>query len=310
MKKYNKRILFIGIPDMAFVCLEACYQEGINIVGVMGPKPEHHMFQHFKQFALNKGYNFIDYSDLKSKELIQTIKDLNIDMAVVCSFNYKIPKELLETVKDGFINLHPSLLPAYRGANPYSRVIMNAEKETGVTLHYMNEEFDKGNIVLQARCPIEKNETMGSLFNKTNDMCIQILLSALDEYEKRFLPSIPQKDGIYPLAKNLEDNETLINYNKSADEIERLVRALNPFILASTFFRRTLIKVMKAEVVRKHYSTNVENGTIVDIKDDKVVIKTAKDCIALTIMQYGSLFIGDSKDFIKFIQPKKGERFY
>ena len=295
---------------MAFVCLEACYQEGINIVGVMGPKPEHHMFQHFKQFALNKGYNFIDYSDLKSKELIQTIKDLNIDMAVVCSFNYKIPKELLETVKDGFINLHPSLLPAYRGANPYSRVIMNAEKETGVTLHYMNEEFDKGNIVLQARCPIEKNETMGSLFNKTNDMCIQILLSALDEYEKRFLPSIPQKDGIYPLAKNLEDNETLINYNKSADEIERLVRALNPFILASTFFRRTLIKVMKAEVVRKHYSTNVENGTIVDIKDDKVVIKTAKDCIALTIMQYGSLFIGDSKDFIKFIQPKKGERFY
>ncbi len=310
MKKYNKRILFIGIPDMAFVCLEACYQAGINIVGVMGPKPDHHMFQHFKQFAMNKGYNFIDYSDLKSKELIQTIKDLKVDMAVVCSFNYKIPKELLESTQDGFINLHPSLLPAYRGANPYSRVIMNNEKETGVTLHYMSEEFDKGNIILQFKCPVESDETMGTLFNKTNDICIQLLLSALDEYEKRVLPSIPQKEGIFPLAKNIDDNETLIDYNKSAIEIERLVRALNPFILASTFFRKTLVKVMKAEIIKKHFSSEIPNGTIVDIKDNKVIIKTARDCVALTIIQFGSEFIGDSKDFIRFVQPRKGERFY
>lgn len=310
MKKYNKRILFIGIPDMAFVCLEACYQAGINIVGVMGPKPDHHMFQHFKQFAMNKGYNFIDYSDLKSKELIQTIKDLKVDMAVVCSFNYKIPKELLESTQDGFINLHPSLLPAYRGANPYSRVIMNNEKETGVTLHYMSEEFDKGNIILQFKCPVESDETMGTLFNKTNDICIQLLLSALDEYEKRVLPSIPQKEGIFPLAKNIDDNETLIDYNKSAIEIERLVRALNPFILASTFFRKTLVKVMKAEIIKKHFSSEISNGTIVDIKDNKVIIKTARDCVALTIIQFGSEFIGDSKDFIRFVQPRKGERFY
>ena len=310
MKKYNKRILFIGIPDMAFVCLEACYQAGINIVGVMGPKPDHHMFQHFKQFAMNKGYNFIDYSDLKSKELIQTIKDLKVDMAVVCSFNYKIPKELLESTQDGFINLHPSLLPAYRGANPYSRVIMNNEKETGVTLHYMSEEFDKGNIILQFKCPVESDETMGTLFNKTNDICIQLLLSALDEYKKRVLPSIPQKEGIFPLAKNIDDNETLIDYNKSAIEIERLVRALNPFILASTFFRKTLVKVMKAEIIKKHFSSEIPNGTIVDIKDNKVIIKTARDCVALTIIQFGSEFIGDSKDFIRFVQPRKGERFY
>ncbi len=310
MKKYNKRILFIGIPDMAFVCLEACYQAGINIVGVMGPKPNHHMFYHFKQFVKNKGLNFIDYTDLKSEELIQTIKKLQVDLAVVCSFNYKIPKELLETTKDGFINLHPSLLPAYRGANPYSRVIINNEKETGVTLHYMSEEFDKGDIILQFKCPIDKDETMGTLFNKTNDICIQLLLSALDEYETRVLPSIPQQNGVYPLAKNLEDNETLIDYNKPAYEIERLVRALNPFILATTFFRKTLVKVMKAEIIKKHYSNNLENGTIVDIKDDKVIIKTGKDCIALSIIQYGSYFIGNSKDFINFLKPEKGERFY
>ena len=209
MKEYKKRILFVGMPDMAFVCLEACYQEGINIVGVMGPKPTHHMYKPFKEFVENKKLNFIPFTDLKSPELINTIKKLNIDMAVVCSFNYKIPEELLNAVKDGFINLHPSLLPEYRGPNPYSRVIMNNEKETGVTLHHMSKEFDKGDIILQFRCPVEKDETMGTLFNKTNDICIQLLLSALDEYEKRPLPSIPQVEGNYPFAEEFTRDENL-----------------------------------------------------------------------------------------------------
>ena len=231
-------------------------------------------------------------------------------MAVVCSFNYKIPKELLSAVKDGFINLHPSLLPAYRGANPYSRVIMNNEKETGVTIHHMSEEFDKGDIILQMKCPIEKNETMGSLFNKTNNICIQLLLASLQEYEERPLPRIPQADGEYPLALTVSDAETFIDYNNPAEGIECLIRALNPFILASTYFRRTLVKIMKAEVIKKQYSSDIPNGTIVKIKNDKVIIKTSKDCIAFTVMQFGSYFAGDSTDFIKFVHPKEGERFY
>ena len=310
MKEYKKRILFVGMPDMAFVCLEACYQEGINIVGVMGPKPTHHMFKPFKQFVENKKLNFIYYDDLKSPELIDTIKKLNIDMAVVCSFNYKIPEVLLNAVKDGFINLHPSLLPEYRGSNPYSRVIMNNEKVTGVTLHHMSKEFDKGDIILQLKCPIETNETMGTLFNKTNDICIQLLLSALNEYEKRPLPSIPQIDGDYPVADAIADKEMFLDYNKSAVELERLVRALNPFILASTFFRRVLVKVMKCSVVKKHYSSDIPNGSIVDISNNQIVIKTAKDCLSLDVMQFGSYFVGDSKDFIKYVNPQKGERFY
>ena len=310
MNTYKKRILFLGIPDMAFVCLEACVQEGINIVGVMGPKPSHHMYEPFKEFVESKALNFIPYNDLKSPELINTIKELNVDMAVVCSFNYKIPKELLSAVKDGFINLHPSLLPAYRGANPYSRVIMNNEKETGVTIHHMSEEFDKGDIILQMKCPIEKNETMGSLFNKTNNICIQLLLASLQEYEERPLPRIPQADGEYPLALTVSDAETFIDYNNPAEGIECLIRALNPFILASTYFRRTLVKIMKAEVIKKQYSSDIPNGTIVKIKNDKVIIKTSKDCIAFTVMQFGSYFAGDSTDFIKFVHPKEGERFY
>lgn len=310
MNEYKKRILFVGIPDMAFICLEACFQEHINIVGVMGPKPTHHMYSAFKDFVKNKGLNFIEYTDLKAPDFLQKIKDLNIDLGVVCSFNYKIPEELLNSVKDGFINLHPSLLPEYRGANPYSRVILNKEKVTGVTLHHMNNEFDRGDIILQLTCPIEEYETMGSLFNKTNDMCVEMLIATLKEYEVRQLPAIPQKQGDFITAETITDQETFINYNNSAEDIERQVRALNPFILATTFFRHTSVRIMKVEVVKKHYTDNIPNGTIVKIKDNNVIVKTGKDCIAIKVLQFGSYFAGDSTDFIKLIHPKEGERFY
>lgn len=310
MNEYKKRILFVGIPDMAFICLEACFQEHINIVGVMGPKPTHHMYSAFKDFVKNKGFNFIEYTDLKAPVFLQKIKDLNIDLGVVCSFNYKIPEELLNSVKDGFINLHPSLLPEYRGANPYSRVILNKEKVTGVTLHHMNNEFDRGDIILQLTCPIEEYETMGSLFNKTNEMCVEMLIATLKEYEVRQLPAIPQKQGDFITADTITDQETFINYNNSAEDIERQVRALNPFILATTFFRHTSVRIMKVEVVKKHYSDNIPNGTIVKIKDNNVIVKTGKDCIAIKVIQFGSYFAGDSTDFIKLIHPKEGERFY
>ena len=77
------------------------------------------------------------------------MKALEVDAAVVCSFNYKIPKILLESTKDGFLNVHPSMLPKYKGGNPYSRVIMNGETETGVTIHFMDENFDTGDIIAQ-----------------------------------------------------------------------------------------------------------------------------------------------------------------
>jgi len=139
---FKKRILFVGIPDMAYVCLDGLKIEGVNIVGVLGPKKNHPTYSGFKSFVQSRNLNFIEYDKLDDSNFIEKIKDLNADIAVVCSFNYKIPKVLLDSVKDGFINVHPSLLPKYRGPNPYSVVLLNGEKETGVTLHFMNEEFD------------------------------------------------------------------------------------------------------------------------------------------------------------------------
>lgn len=306
---FKKRILFVGIPDMAYIGLDGLLMAGVNIVGVLGPKKDHNMFYDFKNFVINRGLNYIDYDELDEPQLIEKVRALNVDAAVVCSFNYKIPKILLESTKDGFINVHPSMLPKYRGGNPYSRVIMNGETETGVTIHFMDEGFDTGDIIAQKPYHIHSKATMGTLFNELNVIGIELLLQVLQNYENQELPRIKQPAGDFISGKGLAPQDIFINYNKTAEEIERFIRALNPFIIASTTFRGNLMKIMKAEVASDAFSIPHPAGTVSKIEDDKFFIATSKGLIVPTVLQFGSFFIGDSKDFIRIVNPKIGEEF-
>ena len=306
---FKKRILFVGIPDMAYIGLDGLLMAGVNIVGVLGPKKSHNMFYDFKNFVNARGLNYIDYDELDEPQLIQKVQELDVDAAVVCSFNYKIPKVLLNSVKDGFINVHPSMLPRYRGGNPYSRVIMNGETETGVTIHFMDENFDTGDIIVQKAYHIHSKATMGTLFNELNVLGIELLLQVLQAYEVQELPRIKQPVGDFISGKGLEPTDIFINYNQTAEEIERFVRALNPFIIASTTFRGNLMKIIKAEVASDAFCIPHPAGTVAKIEDDKFFIATAKGLIVPTVLQFGSFFIGDSKDFIRIVNPKIGEEF-
>ena len=252
---------------------------------------------------------YIDYDELDEPQLIEKIRNLDVDAAVVCSFNYKIPKILLESTKDGFINVHPSMLPKYRGGNPYSRVIMNGETETGVTIHFMDESFDTGDIIAQKAYHIHSKATMGTLFNELNVLGIELLLQVLQAYENQPLPRIKQPVGDFISGRGLSEKEVFINYNKTAEEIERFVRALNPFILASTTFRGNMMKIMKVEVASDAFCVPHPAGTVAKIEDDKFFIATSKGLVSPTVMQFGSFFMGDSKDFLRIVNPKIGEEF-
>ena len=306
---FKKRILFVGIPDMAYIGIDGLLMSGVNIVGVMGPKKDHNMYEDFKRFINSRGLNYIDFDELDEPQLIQKIKELDIDAAVVCSYNYKIPKVLIEATRDGFINVHPSMLPKYRGGNPYSRVIMNGETETGVTLHFMDSDFDTGDIIAQKPYHIPSKATMGTIFNELNYIGIELLLQVLQLYETQPLPRIQQPKGEFISGNGLKNNEIYINYDKPAEEIERFIRALNPFILASTTFRGNMMKIMKAEVASDAFCLPHPAGTLAKIEDDKFFISTSKGLLVPTVMQFGSFFMGDSKDFIRIVNPKIGEEF-
>ena len=308
--EFKKRVLFIGVPDMAYIGLDTLYYAGVNIVGVMGPLKSHNTYYPFKHFVKSRNLNFIKYDDLNSVDFLNYIKSLNIDIAVVCSYNHKIPKIFIDCIKDGILNIHPSLLPKYRGGNPYSRVIMNGECETGVTIHFMSENFDEGDIVLQEKCEILPNETMGTLFHKTNKLGSKLLLASLIQYEKTgTLNRITQPKGEFIKAPNVKDYEMLINFNNSAIEIDRLVRSLNPYMCAYSIFNNLPVKFFKVTVINEVTPSELENGTIYKIENNKIYIKTSSGAIIPEIIQYAGLFIGGCNDFLNHVKVKIGDKF-
>ncbi|HIS89090.1 TPA: methionyl-tRNA formyltransferase [Candidatus Avigastranaerophilus faecigallinarum] len=310
-KKYKKRILFIGMPDMALVCLSKLAAKGINIVGVVPPAKDDPTNKIMIDTAQNLGFDIIDYNiSLSDKGFLQRIKNLNADLGVVASFNKRLPKELLQLTKDGFINLHPSKLPDYRGANPYSHVIINGEEESAITLHFMDENFDTGDIISQYRFNLDLNETMGTLFYRTNQMCASMLYEALDYYETHDFPRKPQpKDGEYKKAEALsfEKKNIFIDWNKSAEEIERFIRGLNPYIGAITCYNGTILRINSAYVIEKNH--NFTPGTICDTKNS-LKVACGEDILEIDSIQYGAFFISSGRDFVERLNPKKGEILY
>ncbi len=309
-KKYTKKILFIGMPDMALSCLNKLIKNGINVVGVIPPPKNDPTNKLLTSTAERLGLKVIQYNNsLKDTDFLEKIKNLNADIGVVASFNQKIPKELLTLTKDGFINLHPSLLPDYRGANPYSHVIINGEKESAITLHFMDENFDTGDIISQYRFKIDEDETMGTLFMRTNDMCAAMLFEALDYYETRRLPRKPQpKGGKYKKAYALsfENHNVFIDWNKSAEEIERFIRALNPFIGAFTHYKDTIVRINSANIIKKHHK--LKPGSIYNA-NKSLKIACGKDILEIESVQFGAYFISTGEDIVNRVDFKKGEYF-
>lgn len=310
-KKYKKRVLFIGMPDMAIVCLNKLVEKGINIIGVVPPEKTDPTNKLMVNTAQNLGLDIIEYNiSLSDKGFLQRIKNLNADIGVVASFSKKLPKELLQLTKDGFINLHPSKLPDYRGANPYSHVIMNGEEESAITLHFMDETYDTGDIISQYCFDLDLNETMGTLFNRTNQMCASMLYEALDYYENHSFPRRPQPTGgNYKKAETLsfEKKNIFIDWNKSAEEIERFIRALNPFIGALTYYNGVILRINSAYVIEKNH--DYAPGTICDTKSS-LKVACGKDILEVDSIQYDGLFISSGRDFVDRVNPQKGEILY
>ena len=310
-KTYTKKILFVGMPDMALICLNKLVTKGINVVGVIPPSADDNTNKLMVDTAQELGVEVFQYNiSLSEKGFLQRIKNLNADLGVVASYNKKLPKELLQLTKDGFINLHPSKLPDYRGANPYSHIIINGEEESAITLHFMDENFDTGDIISQYRFGIDLNETMGTLFARTNDMCASMLYEALDYYENHPLPRKPQpNDGEYKKAPSLtfEKRNTFIDWSKSAEEIERFIRGLNPFIGAVTYYKGLILRINSAYVIDKNHK--LEPGTIYDTKNS-LKIACGKDILEVDSVQYGAYFISSGRDFADRVNAKKGEKLY
>ncbi len=307
---YKTKILFFGMPDMALVCLSRLVRDELNIVGVVPPHYSDPTYNLMCSYVKSCGLNIVNYEkSLDEPDFLGKIKILNADVGIVCSYNRKFPSALLQSIKGGIINCHPSLLPDYRGGNPYSNVIINGETETGITLHYMDENFDTGNIIWQRKVSVSPKETMGTLFNKQNYIAADMISEFFKKYETNPNPvSTPQPEGNFKKAPVIDSKnyKNYIKWEQSAQQIERFVRGLNPFISAMAVFRGIFVKIHQAEVV--HKKTKFPPGTVCYAKD-ALGIATGDGILEIKVLQFGSYMISDAKGFIETFKPQTGETF-
>ena len=314
-------ILFMGTPDFAKESLEAIYNAGHNIIGVVTnpDKPKGRgmkmIFSPVKEFALEKNLTVYQPKKVKkNEEFINTIKEINPDVICVVAYGKILPQEILDIPKFGSINVHGSLLPKYRGAAPIQWAVLNGDTQTGVTTMYMGAGMDTGDMILKEKVEIGEDETTGELWDRLSKIGAELLVKTLVEVENGTAPREKQGDD-FTMAPMLNKEMAKIDWeNKNTQEIKNLIRGLNPIMGAYSFLDGKKIKFWKARAVtddeifemspelveyRDRYF-ELFPGTIL-FCDDKIglYIKTIDGALEILEIQGENAKKMDAKDFLR-----------
>lgn len=284
------KILFMGTPDFARESLEGLYNEGYEICGVVCPqdRPKGRGMKlvpcPVKEFALEK--NLPLFQPDKLKEIKEDIIEINPDMIVVVSYGKILPKSILDLPKYGCINVHPSLLPKYRGSAPIQWAVLNGDKTTGVTIMQMDEHMDSGDIIIQKEVEIDENETTGELWYRLSTLSCKLLLEAVKQVFEGTAKYLKQPEN-YTLAPMLSKDMAKIDFEKlSSLQIKNLVRGLNPIMGAYCNLNGKKLKFWKIDIVTDEVNSDKPAGTII-MSDSKngLYIKTKDGAISVLEIQ-------------------------
>lgn len=281
------KVVFMGTPDFAVPTLQAMIDHHEVLAVVTQPdKPKGRgkqmSFSPVKEKALECQLPVYQPVRAREPEFISLLKELNPDVIVVVAFGQILPKEILEIPKYGCINGHASLLPMYRGAGPIQWVVINGEKETGVTTMRMDEGLDTGDMIEKVVVKLEEKETGGSLFDKLKVLGADLMVSTLEKIENHTAVYTKQ-EGETCYSPMLDKKMGNIDFSKPAKEIECLVRGLNPWPSAYTSLHGKTLKIWDADVVAG--DKEKEAGTIICVDKDKIVVQTAEGGLALNEIQ-------------------------
>lgn len=301
MNKIN-RIVFLGTPDFAVPSLQALVENGYPVVAVFTqpdrPKGRGNkvVFSPVKEYALAHNIPVFQPDKIRRPENARILKQLQPDLMVTAAFGQILSKENLDTPTYGCINVHGSLLPAYRGSSPIQWAVINGEKETGITTMFTDVGIDNGDILLQKKTAIGDCETAGELFDRLASLGAETLLETLHALEEGKLARIPQdesKASHYPM---LDKDSAGIDFFKSAKEIVNLVRGMNPWPVAWTKAGEDVIKVYAASVFSD--KKTAEPGTILN-KDHKngLVVACGDGAVSLDVIQFPGKKAMDAKTF-------------
>ena len=250
------KVVFMGTPDFSVGTLEALVEAGYEITGVVTQpdKPKGRGKQMMptpvKEAAEKHGLPVYQPRRVRDAEAIEEIRKMEPDVIVVVAFGQIIPKEILDMPKYGCINVHASLLPAYRGAAPIQWAVMNGDEVSGVTIMKMDEGLDTGDMLTKVEVPLAADETGGSLFDKLAAAGAKLLVETLPKLEKgEVTPEKQPEISTTEYARMIKKEDGKIDWTKSAVEIERQIRAMSPWPSAFTKVNGKNLKIWDAKVI-------------------------------------------------------------
>ena len=298
----KKSILFMGTPEFAVKSLECLVNNNHNVIGVITALDKERgrgrkiKFSPVKDYALKKEIPLFQPKNLKDQNFIDKIKNLNADLFVVVAFRM-LPKEIIDLPKLGCINLHASLLPEYRGAAPINWVIINGEKETGVTTFYINSKIDEGDIIDSKTIKIENDENAGSLHDKLMTTGSQLVLKSVENIFNGNLKKKKQKiSKSDKLAPKISKDICIINLDESADNIVRLVNGLSPYPGARIIFKNKNYKILKAIKSNTYYNNRKQ---MFEIDNNIILNNNLGESIDVLMIQVEGKKVMSSSDFIR-----------
>ena len=284
------KVVFMGTPDFSVGTLAALISAGHEIVGVVTqpdkPKGRGKAMQAtpVKEAALAHNLPVYQPVKVRDEEFVQTLHSLNPDVIVVVAFGQIITKEILELPRYGCINVHASLLPDYRGAAPIQWAVINGEKESGVTIMRMDEGLDTGDMIAKTVVVLDAQETGGSLFEKLSAAGAKLLVDTLRSlqngtaiYEKQ------PEESPTPYATMIRKQMGVVDFTKGADEIERLIRGLNPWPSAYTHLNGKTLKLWQAFVANEQ--SGMPAGSVVRMDKQGIWIQTGDNLLCITDLQ-------------------------
>lgn len=275
------KVIFMGTPDFAVPILKRLMRDGYDVAAVV-TQPDRPVGRKkiltpppVKKEA--ERWNIPVYQPEKISEARETnqILELSPDLIVTAAFGQLLPKKILDAPRYGCINVHASLLPELRGGAPIHHAILRGFTKTGITIMYMVEKLDAGDIISQVEVPITEQDDVGSLHEKLSAAGADLLSATLPKLLAGEIKPRQQEEEKATYALNITRKEEKIDWSVPGEEIYNQIRGLCPWPVAYTTYESEILKIWKAE--KRHLAEKQKPGMIVKVEKDGFIVATGND---------------------------------